>query len=266
MLSKRSDGFHEIETAMLEIAHSDELEILQAVDFSFTSSGIEIPGTGNICTDAFRLLQEDFDIPNVAIRLQKNVPIGGGLGGGSADGAQTLLTVKNLYNLAITDSELEAYAEKLGSDCPFFIRGGLQLATGKGEKLIPLVLDLSHYHIVLVNLGIHVSTQLAYSSVKPNTDRTSITEILKLPIENWNGNLINDFENPVFEQFNSLAVIKQDLYTAGALYAAMTGSGSTLFGVFSEKPAQIKWSYSPVFEVWTKAVQDHSKTPISLLK
>jgi len=251
ILKKRNDGFHEIESAMLEIPFYDALEVVEADSLSFRSSGLEIPGRGNLCTDAFQLLQQDFAIPPVAIHLHKVIPMGGGLGGGSSDGAKTLVALRDLFHLEITKAKLREYAAELGSDCPFFIDGGLQLATGRGELLEKLSLRLPAIHIVLVNAGIHVPTKDAYAHVVPNPDQKPLTELLNAGLEFWKGHLVNDFEQSVFQQHPVLADVKADLYKAGASYAAMSGSGSTLFGLFTEKPAAISWSKQPVFERWT---------------
>jgi len=248
ILKKRNDGFHEIESGMLEIPFHDALEIVPAETFSFQSSGLEIPGPGNLCSDAFEILQTTFGIPPVAIHLHKVIPMGGGLGGGSSDAAATLLTVKNLYNLAVTDEQLADYAAQLGSDCPFFIRGGLQLATGRGEVLRPLDIKLPSLYVLLVNVGIHVPTKDAYAHVVPDPDRGPLEEILQLPLTSWKDRLMNDFEQSVFAQHPVLGEVKEDLYRAGAVYAAMSGSGSTIFGLFTEKPGEIAWRNSVVFE------------------
>lgn len=250
ILRKREDGYHEIATGMLEIPFRDVLEVQRAAAFSFTTSGLTIPGTGNICVDAFRLLQLEYDLPEIHLHLHKLIPMGGGLGGGSSDGAQTLIAVNRLFDLQLTDAQLECYAAQLGSDCPFFIKGGLQLAEGRGEVLRPLDLDLPNWHICVVNPGIHVPTKDAYAQVMPNSDRPDLEAILRGPVSDWKTQLVNDFEASVFAQYPILADLKQDLYAAGAVYAAMSGSGSTLFGLFEQQPETIRWSQPPVYEVW----------------
>jgi len=251
ILKKRDDGFHEIESGMLEIPFHDVLEVIPADQFSFQSTGMEIPGDGNLCTEAFRLLQSEFGLPEVAIHLHKVIPMGGGLGGGSSDAAKTLVALRDLFKLELSDGQLESYAAKLGSDCPFFIRGGLQLATGRGELLQSLPLQLPQFHVVLVNLGIHVPTKDAYTLVVPEPHRKSLKELLALPVADWKNELVNDFEKSVFTQHPVLADVKKELYEAGAVYAAMSGSGSTLFGLFEEK-REISWLKQPVYEVWTE--------------
>lgn len=250
ILYKREDGYHAIESGMLEIPFHDILEIVPAARFSFASSGLPIPGTDNICVQAFRLLQREYQLPDVRMQLHKLVPMGGGLGGGSSDAAQTLIGLNRLFDLQLSDVQLESYAAQLGSDCPFFIKGGLQLAKGRGEVVQPLDLKLPHWHICLVNAGIHVPTKEAYAHVTPHADRPNLETILRLPVSEWKAQLVNDFEKSVFAQYPVLAGLKQELYDAGAVYAAMSGSGSTLFGLFERKPESICWSQQPVYEVW----------------
>lgn len=250
ILRKRDDGYHAIESGMLEVPFRDVLEVVPSDSLVFTSSGLEIPGGENSCVQAFRLLQQEFDLPGAHIHLHKMVPMGGGLGGGSSDCAQTLVALNQLFDLGLTDDQLEQYAARLGSDTPFFIRGGLQLSTGRGEILRPLKLDLPHWQICIVNLGIHVSTLEAYAGVTPKADRAPLETILQLPVHTWKDHLVNDFEESVFAHHPALITVKQELYAAGAVYAAMSGSGSTLFGLFETKPEKIAWSREPAYEVW----------------
>ena len=250
ILSKYDDGYHEIETGMLEIPFKDVLEIVPATDFAFTASGLIIPGTKNTCIDAFRLFQQLFGIPNVHIHLHKIIPMGGGLGGGSADGAQTLVLLNQLFNLQLSSEELKNYASQLGSDCPFFIEGGFQLAKGRGELLEPLPIQLPHFNICLINLGIHISTQEAYGNVTPFNNRPELKQLLELPVTEWKTQLVNDFEQSAFRNHSALRTVKKELYDAGAVYAAMSGSGSTLFGLFNERPKTIAWVQKPEYEVW----------------
>jgi 4-diphosphocytidyl-2-C-methyl-D-erythritol kinase len=248
VLEKRADGYHDIETVMLEIPFFDALEIVPSESFAFSSSGLEIPGSGNLCVDAFRLMQERFGIGNVAMHLRKSVPMGGGLGGGSSDAAKTLVALNELFNTGISDHELEALAATLGSDCPFFIRGGVQRATGRGEKLEDLAIGLSGMYIVLVNCGAHVPTKDAYANIVPQKGRRSVKETVSQPLNTWKEDLVNDFEKSVFAKHPQLAAIRAELYEAGAAYAAMSGSGSTMFGLFAEEPQKISWRRAPLFE------------------
>ncbi|ASS49665.1 MAG: 4-(cytidine 5'-diphospho)-2-C-methyl-D-erythritol kinase [Candidatus Fluviicola riflensis] len=250
ILRKRDDGYHEIETGMLEIPFRDILEIVPSDMFRFTTSGMEIPGNDNSCVAAYDLLKRDFDLPPVHIHLHKMVPMGGGLGGGSSDSTATLKGLNELFQLQLSIDQLKNYASQLGSDNAFFVEGGLQLAKSRGEELQSLDITLPKWHICVVNLGIHVSTSTAFELVTPNEHRTPLSAILQQPVSTWKNELVNDFEPSVFAQHPELLTLKTDLYQAGAIYAAMSGSGSTLFGLFEEKPEQILWSQLPVYEVW----------------
>jgi 4-diphosphocytidyl-2-C-methyl-D-erythritol kinase len=250
ILRKRDDGYHEIETGMLEIPFRDILEIIPSDMFQFTASGIEIPGTHNSCVAAYDLLKRDFALSPVHIHLHKTVPMGGGLGGGSSDSTATLKGLNELFQLGLSVDQLKNYAAQLGSDNAFFVEGGLQLAKGRGEELKPLSISIPEWHICVVNLGIHVPTATAYAHVTPHEHRTSLSEILQQPISTWKDDLVNDFEPSVFTQHPELQTLKTDLYHAGAVYAAMSGSGSTLYGLFEEKPSSVSWTQQPAYEVW----------------
>jgi len=234
VLEKRSDGYHELSSVFYPVKELyDILEIIPSTDFSFSSSGISIPGENNICTNAFDLLKADFGIGNVKIHLHKQIPVGAGLGGGSADGAFTLTALNELFDLKLSNSQLEKYALQLGADCPFFIDNTSKLVEGIGEKMINIDLDLSQFEIKLINPEIHISTKEAYTGVAPQNPELSVEEIIKIPIKEWKGKLKNDFEISAFEKYPQLAKMKEKLYADGAIYASMTGSGSVIFGFFS---------------------------------
>lgn len=238
VLYKREDGYHEMETCMKSIPLSDVIEILKSNTFQFVQSGISIPDSQehNLCVKAYKLLNEDFDLPPIFIHLRKEIPMGAGLGGGSSDAAYVLKGLNELFELGISENNLENYAAKLGSDCPFFIRSKSQIANGRGEILDPFELDLSNYYLKLIYPGIHIGTQEAYSKVHLNQNQKSIVEILRLPIENWRYELQNSFEKGEFEDYPVLSEIKNGLYDEGAVYASLSGSGSTIFGIFKEEP------------------------------
>jgi len=240
VLHKRDDGYHEMETCMKSIPLSDVIEILESNTFQFVQTGISIPDSQehNLCVRAYKLLKEDFDLPPVFIHLRKQIPMGAGLGGGSSDGSSVLMGLNKLFELGISDADLESYAAKLGSDCPFFIRNNSQLASGRGEILEPLELDLSDYYLKLIYPGIHIGTQEAYSRVHLNNDQKRIKDILSLPIEDWKNELQNSFEKGEFETFPVLSKIKDDLYREGAVYASLSGSGSAIYGIFREEPKE----------------------------
>lgn len=234
VLFKRQDGFHEVETGMLEIPFKEILEITEHEQDEFIQTGLEVAGNGNLVLDALQEFRRHYPVPPVRIQLHKLIPMGGGLGGGSSDAAFTLTMLRSLFHPGIPDAELEEMASKLGSDCAFFVRGKAQIGKGRGEILETIDLDLKGYWLVLVNGGIHVPTREAYFRVHPNRERESLRTILSSPLETWKETLVNDFEQSVFALHPELAEMKQQLYEAGALYAAMTGSGSTLFGIFKE--------------------------------
>jgi 4-diphosphocytidyl-2-C-methyl-D-erythritol kinase len=235
ILEKRADGFHALETVFYPVALHDIVEVVPAKLFTFSHTGISIPGdtSNNLCVKAFHLLKADFpQISNVQIHLHKNIPMGAGLGGGSGDGTTVLKMLNNLFNLNISKEQLLHYAASLGSDCPFFIFNEACHATGRGEILNPIAIDLSNYTIALVHPGIHIATPWAFQQLSPCIKEKIIAEIIKQPIETWKAELINDFEAPVFKAHPKLEDLKNNLYSQGALYASMSGSGSSLFGIF----------------------------------
>ena len=238
ILSKRKDGYHEINSLMLPIPVKDVLEIVPAQTFEFTQSGLPIPGRleDNLIFKAYEMMKEEFDLPPVKIHLYKNIPMGGGLGGGSSNGAYTLKALNTLFDLNLSTADLQERAAQLGSDCPFFIKNEPQIAKGRGEILTPHSIDLKGKYLLLVNDGTHISTAEAYGRVHPITPTILLENILNSPIETWKNDLINDFEGPTLVDYPQLAKIKQELYELGAFYAAMTGSGSTLYGVFDTAP------------------------------
>lgn len=234
VLEKRSDGFHNLETVMIEVPWNDEIEIELSHADSFQCAGLEIPGSGNLILEALKLARTQAEIPPLKITLQKNIPIGAGLGGGSADAAFFYKYLAENYFPERSKSDLEHDISALGSDCAFFIQGGIQNCTGKGEILKPIPLSLNGYYLVIVNPGIHSSTAEAFSKIVPNPDRKPISEIIQLPVDEWKKHLTNDFEKSLFPIYPELQKIKNRLYDHGAIYASMTGSGSTLFGIFSD--------------------------------
>ncbi len=236
ILNKRPDGFHNIASCFYPVGWADILEIIPSDTLVFSSSGIDIPGEAshNLCLKAYYLLKKDFDIPPVAIHLHKIVPIGAGLGGGSADGAFTLKMLNQLFELNLSDDLLENYARQLGSDCAFFIKNEPVYCVEKGDVFEEIDLDLAHKFIVLVNPNIHISTAEAYGGVMPNQPLTSLRTALT-DIENWLKNITNDFEISLLDKYPVIATIKNQLYESGAFYASMTGSGSTVYGIFEQE-------------------------------
>jgi 4-diphosphocytidyl-2-C-methyl-D-erythritol kinase len=241
ILRRREDGFHDLETIFYPIPLRDILEIIQSPDLQFTATGRPIPGDpgANLTTRAWHLLRKDFpDLPFVHIHLHKQIPIGGGLGGGSADGAFMLDLLNRQFRLGLDADRLARYAVQLGSDCPFFLQNRPCLGRDRGERLESLPLDLSAYDFLLIHPGIHISTAEAYSRCLPDDGGPSLPWLIGQPIHQWRDTLTNDFEAPLFGEYPVLRKIKQTLYDRGAIYAAMTGSGSCLFGIFEKGKAE----------------------------
>jgi 4-diphosphocytidyl-2-C-methyl-D-erythritol kinase len=240
ILRKREDGFHDLETVFYPIPLTDALEVIHETDnqktVSFASSGIAIERKDeeNICIKAYELLKKDFDLPPVKIHLHKTIPVGAGLGGGSSDGAFMLLLLNKKFSLNISEEKLIEYALQLGSDCPFFIKNKVCYATQRGERLTSVQLDLSPYKIVLINPGIHINTGWAFSQIHPSENRMSVLEIIQESVKNWMEKLSNDFEEAVFKHHSAIKEIKEELYRKGAVYASMSGTGSTVFGLFAK--------------------------------
>lgn len=238
ILSKRQDNYHNIETVFYPIPLCDALEIVPAKQgvTTFTQTGIPVDGDPdqNLVMKAYRLLAQD-QAP-LDIYLRKNIPFGAGLGGGSADAAFMLRLMNDYFALGLADEALEKLASRLGADCPFFIQNRPVFGEGIGDRFSSVDLSLAGYYLVLVKPDIHVSTKEAYSLVKPRVPERSIREIVGLPVGEWKDLLINDFESSVFIQYPAIARIKQQLYDAGALYASMSGSGSSVFGLFDSQP------------------------------
>ena len=240
IVSKRADGYHNLETVFYPVAIRDALEVVPAAGEKgiFKQSGILLEGNPeqNLVVKAYSLLKKEYALPEVDIFLRKNIPFGAGLGGGSADAAFMLKLLNNIYELHIPENKLEEFASQLGADCPFFIRNKPVFATGTGNIFTPIDLSLEEYFIVLVKPEIHVSTKEAYELVKPELPAVSLKEIVKNPPETWKGIMINDFESSVFVKYPAIKDIKEKLYDFGAIYASMSGSGSSVFGIFREEP------------------------------
>lgn len=235
ILRKRKNGYHDISSVFYPVKECvDILEIVKFDTFEFINSGIKIPNGENICVKAWKLLHKDYRIGNVKIHLHKQIPIGSGLGGGSSDASFTLKALNELFELNLTNLQLEKYSIILGSDCPFFIDNRPKLVEGIGEKMISIDLDLSEFEIRLINPRIHISTKEAYSRVIPQTPELNVKEIIEFPINEWKNFLKNDFEESVFLQHSSLEDIKNSLYNEGAIYASMSGSGSVVYGIFEK--------------------------------
>ena len=249
ILRKREDGYHDLETVFLPVALRDALEIVH----SSNKTRIAITGIAagnpdsNLCLKAYSLLKKDYpQLPEINIHLHKAIPVGAGLGGGSADAAFMLQLISRTFYLNIPQDKMFGYASQLGSDCSFFLLNKPCLATSRGEVLEPINTPLLKYKIVLINPGIHISTAEAFKKITPTVPPKKIKNIIQQPIETWKEELCNDFETYVFERYPLIKTIKEDLYNTGAVYAAMSGSGSTIFGLF-KNDAIVNYNAVPGF-------------------
>lgn len=250
ILSKREDGYHNISSVFYPIPLEDILEILPSNEFGFQITGTDIPGKSdqNLAVRAYQLLKKEFTLPPVQIHLHKVIPMGAGLGGGSSDAAFAISCLNDLFELGLSTDLMEGYAAQLGSDCPFFIRNAPVLAEGTGNIFTDISLSLNGKYLVLVSPSVHVSTAEAYSTVVPKLPDFDIKEVLSFPVNEWKDKLVNDFETSVFRLYPEIEQVKDQLYAAGALYASMSGSGSSIFGIFEQEPERsfenISWKGS----------------------
>ncbi|MCD8740211.1 4-(cytidine 5'-diphospho)-2-C-methyl-D-erythritol kinase [Mucilaginibacter roseus] len=235
---RRPDGYHNLETVFYPIGIKDALEIVEAGELTFEASGIGIPGNveDNLCVKGYHLIKKDYDLPPVSIHLHKNIPIGAGLGGGSADAAFFIKLLDLQFGLNLTIEQMEGYARQLGADCAFFIQNKPVYAHGKGDVFQPVQLDLSAYKIVLVMPPAHVSTGEAYRGVRPKPSIHSLQDLVQQPVALWRQYIKNDFEESIFKNHPVIRGVKAALYEAGALYASMSGSGASVFGIFEQTP------------------------------
>jgi 4-diphosphocytidyl-2-C-methyl-D-erythritol kinase len=267
VVRRRPDGFHDIETVMMPVPglydtvsvtempspehhlpltpapYPAPTPVFPAHSVLEISGDVEVdcPVEQNICMRALRLMQQEYGIGEAAIALQKNIPTGAGLGGGSADAAAVLHALNREFALELSNDELEGLGARLGSDVPFFVRalaprGGAQLCTGRGEMMTPVEVDLSGMWIAIAKPTVSVSTAEAYAGIRPYESGKDILNILSKPIREWKGLLVNDFEETIFALHPQIADLRNSFYAAGALYAAMSGSGSAVFAIFDQRP------------------------------
>ncbi|MCK6616726.1 MAG: 4-(cytidine 5'-diphospho)-2-C-methyl-D-erythritol kinase [Cyclobacteriaceae bacterium] len=248
IISKRPDGYHEIETCFYPIPLTDVLEIIPSKEFSFSQTGVKLEGrpTDNLVVQAYQLLSKDYVIPPASIHLHKLIPAGAGLGGGSSDAAHTLNLLNEIFELGISGATLQHYAIRLGSDCSYFLNTGPMLGKGKGEMLSPVILDLKGYTLILVKPPVHISTADAYRGVTPKQPAESLKVVLESGIEQWKNRLVNDFEFSVFARHPEIRQIEEVLYAHGAVYASMSGSGSSVYGIFKQ-PIDLSGLFSGYF-------------------
>ena len=242
---KRQDGFHNLETIFYPISLSDVLEFVEIkdqkpsfpIDLKITGRLIDADPKENICTKAYFLLRKNFfwELPELSVHLHKVVPIGAGLGGGSSNAAFFLKYLNDTFQLKLKNNELRKIAEELGSDCPFFINNQTSFAKGKGEILEPISLNLKGYHLYLITPNIHINTNEAYRNIKPKRPQIALKYLIQQAIEEWKNLIFNDFEKIIFPKYPQIKEIKSKLYDLGAIYASMSGSGSSVYGIFDKK-------------------------------
>ncbi|MEH6306550.1 4-(cytidine 5'-diphospho)-2-C-methyl-D-erythritol kinase [Olivibacter sp. CPCC 100613] len=237
VLNRRPDGYHNLETVFYPIKLFDILEVVPATSLKLEVSGIGIPNNNedNLCIRAYKALANDYHLEPVCIYLHKRIPIGAGLGGGSADAAFLIKLLSQYFQLNLSLEQMESYAVALGADCSFFVRNKAVFATGIGDVFTELAIDLSAYKLVLVKPPIHVSTGEAYGSVRSTRESKNLLDCIMRPIEQWKASIYNDFETGIFERYPEIRGIKSTLYEEGAVYASMSGSGSTVYGLFKEE-------------------------------
>lgn len=240
VVEKRKDGYHNLETVFYPIPLQDALEV-KPLQQLIPESGYQLKVTGelldgspddNLIVKAYKLLRDEYRLPPVGLYLYKHIPTGAGLGGGSADAAFTIRALNDLFKLDLSTEKMEEYSSRLGADCPFFIKNQPVFATGIGNEFHPLDLSLKGKVLVLVKPDVFVSTKDAYALVQPKEPEASLTELLKQPLETWKDYVVNDFEKSVFAKYPEIACIKDKMYDLGAVYASMSGSGSSVYGIF----------------------------------
>lgn len=254
---KRNDGYHNIESLFYPVGICDALEIVadesrRPGEFSFSNSGtaVDCPTDKNLVVKAYQLLYPIYHLPAVKIFLHKLIPFGGGLGGGSSDAAAALILLNQVFSLDIDFEMLKAYASQLGSDCPFFIQNTPAMVGGRGETLKPAAISLKGLWITIVTPPFGVSTAKAYREIVPSKPQFNIAENIHLPVNEWNDKIVNDFEKPIFNIYPELKSLKEKLFEYGALYASMSGSGSSVYGIFNSCPDVDSQTFSPYFS-WT---------------
>lgn len=254
VVERRPDGYHNIETVFYPIPLCDKLEITEDDEDQLLISGMPVAGelSDNLVVRVVKMLRQEREIPPLRISLQKNIPTGAGLGGGSADAAFTMKLLNEQFFLGMTDKEMEQKVAKLGADCAFFIRNKATMAGGIGNIFSPINLDLSGWHFLLVKPDEFVSTREAYSQVCPAQPVHPLMDTIQQPIEKWKDLLFNDFEQSVFPQHTVISDIKHTMYNIGATYASMSGSGSSVFGLFKEEPKDAKELFHPHFTFYAK--------------
>ncbi len=257
ILRKREDGYHDLATIFYPIPLHDNLEIQRISEkdepYRLLLSGNKIEGNpeSNLIVRVYNDLKKEFNLPPIDIHLYKRIPTGAGLGGGSSDAAYMIKMLNEEFTLGFTDDEMERRIAPYGADCAFFVRELPAFATGIGDQLTPINLSLKGYHLLLVKPDDFVSTKEAYAGVKPQIPEHDLLQAIKAPIETWRSSIVNDFERSVFTNHPRIAGIKETLYDMGAIYAAMSGSGSTVFGIFKSAPMDYEEVFKDCFTFHT---------------
>lgn len=254
IVEKRPDGYHNLETIFYPINLQDALEVTELEneegEYKLKVSGVPIEGDAenNLVVKAYHLLKKDFpEMSPINIHMFKHIPTGAGLGGGSADAAFMIKLLNEKFNLKLSIEKMEEYAAILGADCAFFIQNKPVFASGIGNIFENITLSLKGYYIVLVKPDIFVSTKDAFSHITPMHPNQSLKEIVRMPVETWRATMKNDFEESVFQKYPEIAAIKDKLYDMGAIYASMSGSGSSVFGIFREQVEHIEEVFNGCF-------------------
>ncbi|MBQ2365803.1 MAG: 4-(cytidine 5'-diphospho)-2-C-methyl-D-erythritol kinase [Bacteroidaceae bacterium] len=252
---RREDGYHDLETIFYPIPLHDNLSIsplkMSNAPYQLQTAGHKIEGNSddNLIVKVYKQLAEEFDLPPLDIYLYKRIPMGAGLGGGSSDAAAMIKLLNETFDLGLSTEDMERRVARLGADCAFFVQGKPAFATGIGDILSPIELSLSGMHLVLVKPDIFVSTKEAYGDIVPATPEHDLLKAIKAPITDWRHTVSNNFEKNVFRLHPEIAAIKQTLYDMGAVYASMSGSGSTVFGLFQHAVEEAERVFDDCF-VW----------------
>ena len=257
VVEKRADGYHNLETVFFPVPIEDTLEVQPMnadcpltvdCDLQVSNNPIDCDPQDNLVVKAYKLLKADFPtLPRIHCHLWKRIPSQAGMGGGSSDCAYMIRLLNEQFQLGLSDEQMMAYAAKLGADCAFFIKSQPCYAEGIGEQLTPIKLDLKGWTLCVVRPDIPVPTREAFSRIRPHYPAINCREAVSQPVETWKDTLVNDFEESVFALHPEIGAIKDKLYKMGATYAAMSGSGSALFGLFKEEPDDFRQAFSDMF-------------------
>lgn len=250
VVNKRADGYHNIESILYPVPICDALEFQTSSSFTMEIIGIQIPGNveDNILYKTWKLLRDEHQIPPIDIKLLKGIPVGSGLGGGSADAVFLLKSLNTHFELGLNMEKLFNYASSLGSDCPFFLKNSASIIKGRGEIVQPINFSLKGMHLVVVFADIHISTKEAFCSIEPEGQTNRVEGIINKPIENWCKKLVNDFEKTALQNHPIIQTIKDKLISKGAAYVSLTGSGSAIYALFDQQINMKK--YFPDYFVW----------------